>query len=140
MAYASKTSVSPEKSRLEIERTLKRYGASAFMYGTEGFQAVIQFKIKGWQIRFILQLPKQSNFRTVSQYEQAVRQRWRALLLVVKAKLESVESSITTIEQEFLPFIVCSDGTTVGDRLLPQLEQVALHGKPLLMLPPAGRS
>lgn len=137
MAYAAKTSVSPEKSRLEIERTLQRYGANAFMYGTEGFQAVIQFKIKGWQIRFILQLPKQANFRSMQQYEQAVRQRWRALLLVVKAKLESVESGITTIEQEFLPHIVCNDGTTVGDRLIPQLDQVCLSGKPLLMLPPA---
>ncbi len=140
MKFAAKTTVAPEKTRLEIEKTLKRYGADAFGYATEGIQSLIQFKIQKWQIKFILKLPSRSQFRNQSQYEQIERQRWRALLLVVKAKLECVDAGITTIEQEFLPFIVCSDGTTVGDRLLPQLEQVALYGKPLLMLPPAGRA
>jgi hypothetical protein len=33
--YASGTSVTQDRSRTEIEQTLVRYGASAFMYGTE---------------------------------------------------------------------------------------------------------
>jgi hypothetical protein len=33
MAFAEKTTVSSDKSRAEIERTLSRYGASSFMYG-----------------------------------------------------------------------------------------------------------
>jgi hypothetical protein len=36
MAYAANTTVAPEKSRAEIERTLRRYGADAFSYGYEG--------------------------------------------------------------------------------------------------------
>lgn len=32
--YAETTSVSSESSRGEIERTLSRYGASSFMYGS----------------------------------------------------------------------------------------------------------
>lgn len=35
MTYADNTSVSVEKSRGEIERTLGRYGATAFGYMTE---------------------------------------------------------------------------------------------------------
>lgn len=31
--YASQTTVSPDRSRAEIERTLSRYGATGFMYG-----------------------------------------------------------------------------------------------------------
>lgn len=34
MAYAENTSVSSEKSRAEIERTLQKYGADQFMYGS----------------------------------------------------------------------------------------------------------
>lgn len=30
--YANKTKVTPEKSRAEIERTLRRYGASGFRH------------------------------------------------------------------------------------------------------------
>jgi hypothetical protein len=39
-------------------------------------------------------------------WEQAVRQRWRALVLVIKAKLEAVESGITSFEDEFLAHTV----------------------------------
>ena len=35
-------------------------------------------------------------------HDQACRQRWRALLLVIKAKLEAVTAGISTVETEFL--------------------------------------
>jgi len=41
MKYAQHTSVSSERSRMEIERTLKRYGAKAFIYGWEEKHAKI---------------------------------------------------------------------------------------------------
>lgn len=54
-----------------------------------------------------------------------VRQRWRALLLTVKAKLEAVECGISTLEQEFLAFIVLPNSMTLGDWImenaLPQI-------------------
>ena len=37
-------------------------------------------------------------------WEQACRQRWRALALVIKAKLEAIDAEISTFEEEFLPF------------------------------------
>ena len=33
-------------------------------------------------------------------WEQVCRQRWRALLLIIRAKLEALESGITTLESE----------------------------------------
>jgi len=62
-------------------------------------------------------------------YEQNVRQRWRALLLSIKAKLEAVDAGISTIEQEFLPFVVMPDGRTFSDHVLPQIESIASTGK-----------
>ena len=41
------------------------------------------------------------------------RQRWRALNLAIKAKLEAVESGIVTFDQEFLAHIVGPSGQTV---------------------------
>ena len=41
--YASTTSVSPEQRRGEIERTLARYGATAFGYATTGAKAQVVF-------------------------------------------------------------------------------------------------
>ena len=54
-------------------------------------------------------------------WEQASRQRWRALALVIKAKLEAVAAGITTVEDEFLSHTVLPDGSTVGQWAAPQL-------------------
>jgi len=126
--YASNTSVSVEASKAEIERTLQRYGATSFMTGWDAERAVLGFVIADRQIRFVLQLPDRNakvfthhsrGARTataaLAAWEQACRQRWRALALVIKAKLEAVESGITTIEDEFLAHTVLPGGSTVGD-------------------------
>ena len=49
-----------------------------------------------------------------SAWEQACRQRWRALLLIIRAKLEAAEAGISTLETEFLANIVLPDGRTAG--------------------------
>jgi hypothetical protein len=48
--YAAQTEVSSDRSRSEIERTLRRYGATAFAYGWEGNRAQIGFKLADRQI------------------------------------------------------------------------------------------
>jgi hypothetical protein len=138
--YAAKTTVSVERSRAEIETTLTRYGAEQFMYGWDQGGALIAFVVRTdsgqrRQVRFQLPLPSRDlrefthhsrGARTATEserlWEQACRQRWRALLLVVKAKLEAVETGIATFEDEFLAYIMLPDGRTVGGWVGPQLE------------------
>lgn len=142
MAYAEGTSVSPERSRAEIERILARYGADAFSYGWEGERAIVAFRAHGRMIRFNIQLPDREQFRRTPsgrrtrsdsqvhvEWEKAQRQRWRALALVVKAKLEAVESGITTFEEEFLAHILLPNGTTVGETVRPDIELAYETGK-----------
>ena len=99
--YAANTDVPADRSKAEIERTLARFGADGFMYGWEQTRAVIQFRANERFIRFIVELPDRSEFlltpsrkqrRSPAQaeaaYDQAVRQRWRALALVIKAKAD----------------------------------------------------
>lgn len=133
--YASGTSVSVEASRSEIERILRRYKADAFMYAAEADRAMIQFRIGLRQVRFLLVMPDPKDreftqhsrgYRTPAAaenlWEQACRQRWRALALVIKAKLEAVAAGITTIEDEFLAHTVLPSGQTVGQFIEPQLQ------------------
>lgn len=153
--YAEHTQVSSDKSRAEIERTLGRYGASGFMYGWQQGYAVVAFEMAGRRIRFDLPMPDRQSAqftktetgreRSASQaekaYEQAVRQRWRALHLVIKAKLEAVESGITEFEEEFLAHIVLPGGDTVGRWMLPQVQRAYETGDmPALLPTPGGES
>jgi hypothetical protein len=150
MKYAETTTVSSEKSRNEIERTLARFGAKGFLYGWLDKSALIMFEMDGRQIKFILPLPdrglkefthtpNRSTLRTEKAaneaYEQAVRQKWRALALVIKAKLEAVESGITVFEDEFMAHIVLPDGQTVGSWMRPQIARAYEIGTMPALLP-----
>lgn len=66
--------------------------------------------------------------------EQAHRQKARALLLVIKAKLESVESGVETFEQAFLPNVVMADGATVYERIAAPIADEYRTGAPRVML------
>lgn len=135
--YAESTTVSTEKSRNEIERTLQRYGASSFAFGMDGNKAAVMFQVGGRRVRFILTLPAHDEKRFTmhsrgrrapeaarDQWEQACRQSWRALALVIKAKLEAVAAGITTIEDEFLAHTLLPDGSTFGQWAKPQIDEV----------------
>ncbi|HWF01594.1 MAG TPA: hypothetical protein VG248_17460 [Caulobacteraceae bacterium] len=65
--------------------------------------------------------------------EQACRQKWRALALVIKAKLEAVSAGITTVEDEFLAQTMMGDGRTVGEVVQPQLEEHLRVGGPVTL-------
>ena len=152
--YASKTTISPEKTKAEIESTLRRYGADQFIQGWEPGRGLIGFRVNGLPVRMLLPLPEFNDFEFYERklkygtrrerrskeaqknaFEQAERQRWRALLLVIKAKLEAVEAGITTIEQEFLANMVLPDNSTVAESLLPRLHSAVIEGKMPPMLP-----
>lgn len=150
--YARTTDVSSSKSRDEIERTLSRYGADQFIYGWSEDRAIVGFRMCGRQVKFLLPMPdradrefthhskgKRSDSAAANAYEQAVRQRWRALALVIKAKLEAVESGITEFDDEFMAHIVLPDGQTVGTWMRPQIESAYERGDmPALLPAPTG--
>lgn len=148
--YAENTSAPSERSRAEIESTLRRYGATGFMYGWDEDRAVVAFKMHDRQVRFLLPMPDRTSRefthtpaknqpRSIAQaeaaYEQAVRQRWRALALVIKAKLEAVAAGITEFEDEFLAHIMLPDGSTVGQFMRPQVAIAYERGDMPKLLP-----
>jgi hypothetical protein len=151
--YAQNTSVAVEKTRAEIERLLIRYGATGFAYGWSGSRSVLQFEARGRHIRFELPMPDRKDRaithtptgieRTPSNayksWEQAQRQRWRALKLIIQAKLEAIESGIVSFEDEFLANIVLPDGSRLGAWAGPQIER-AYESSDMHALLPGGSS
>jgi len=85
-------------------------------------------------------MTKQRIQRTPAQVKPALaaeeRRRWLALLLVIKAKLEAVESGIITFEEEFLAHVVMPDGRTVLQHVQVPIERAYIEGhvRPLLGL------
>jgi len=147
--YAKGTTVPVEKSKTDIEKALMRWGATGFMFAWEEGISLVAFKYNGLQARIPIPMPDRDGVSIIKTsagyarnpteqkkvYDQAVRQRWRALLLMVKAKLEAIESEITTFEQEFLPYIVLPDGRSVADSLMPGIYGALESGHMPPMLP-----
>jgi hypothetical protein len=121
MSYATGTEVNVERSQVDIERLVKSKGAQRFYRGSDEERAMIAFELANRKIMFELSLPQPADFATVKvgrrtakatpqqterMIEQALRSRWRALMLCVKAKLVSVETGIETIEEAFLAQII----------------------------------
>lgn len=134
--FAGATEVPVYKSKADIEGLLTKYGAEGYHSGWQaastddpGWDA-IEFLWKNRQIRFriprpSLNDPKVCTYKGPKQgdwIEQLNRQRWRILMLVIKAKLEAVASGVSVFEEEFMPFIVTESGRTIGEILLPRLQ------------------
>lgn len=148
--YARDTKVSADRSLAEIKRTVERYGASAFGFAQDGDRAMVQFKADARLVRFVINMPDRDNDEFVltdtgrdrsetsafAAWEKSCRQRWRALALVVKAKLEAVESGITDFDREFLAYLVLPDGSTVADNALPAVATAYETGRmPVGLIP-----
>jgi len=142
--YAQSTKVSVSSSVQQIEGLLKKYGATSFAYGddSDAGSAMVCFKLTDRQVRLTLPIPRLQEFRKTEsrgivrsdaemrvQWEKSCRQRYRALLLIIKAKLVAIEDGITTLEREFLADIVTPSGETVSQVLAPQLRSMYERGQ-----------
>jgi len=146
MSYAENTSVPVAKSRAEIERLLQKHKCSKFMAGVDNdvHRATVQFQAHNRIVKFEISLPdpKDPKYRRIKNsylqrtasgiekvVEQEERTRWRALLLVIKAKLEAVESHIATFEDEFLAHVLLPNQQTVAEYIGPTIAQIYETGR-----------
>jgi len=143
MAYAENTSVNSEQSRAEIERILVRYGADEFAYMNTANQAAVMFKAFDRRVQFVLPMPDRNDRQFThtevrntprsekakrEAYEKAIRQKWRALALCVKAKLEAVDAGITTFEDEFMAHIILPNGKAASEFVRPAIAKAYESG------------
>lgn len=155
MAYAVGTSVSLVNSLAELERVVRKAGFHSFMQGVADDRIVIAFSsAEGRQVRFIVPvmaigddllahmtaLSRSYGARQPRNHDEAWqqhrRQLGRALVITVKAKIESIEAGIETFDDAFMSQLALPDGSTVGARVRREMAQIEASGKvPPAMLP-----
>ena len=143
--YARDTSVSVERTEAAIKKMILRYGATSILCGWSESEnmALVGFQFSGLPIKILLPLPdKNSDEFTLTgtgrernenaafkAWEQACRTRWRALLLIIKAKLEAIEIGMTTAEKEFMADLVLPNGDTMFTLVESQIQKIITGGK-----------
>jgi hypothetical protein len=147
MAYAEGTTVDTGKSRIEIERLLQKNECSHVGVMHEPGCATVYFQRKGWQVQMRVAIPRPEDGpkgykHRAGRYwndadrkewaEQKGKERWRQLLLVLKAKFTALEEGVETFEQGFFAYLVVG-GQHMGDRLLPLVRQAQEKGTQLLL-------
>lgn len=153
--YAAETTVSTDASIAEIRKLCRRYGAAEFMHAEGDRDAAISFTMKDRRILFRLRMPdpnarefthtpERGKARTASaateEWERACRSRWRALALVVKAKLEAVEIGIVSFDDEFLGhFVMPGTSVTFGEAVKEKLIEAHRDGAMTPLLPFLGK-
>lgn len=124
--YAEGTKVTVEASRGEITGILAKHGVQrmGWMGGPEGDQ--LMFELAGGSYRLDIRKPTLAEVREMypnaydhqAKLDAEWRRRWRANVLLLKAKLEFIDSGDTTIERELLPYRLLKDGSTVESLIL----------------------
>ena len=153
--YATGTKVDAERSRSELDSLLEKHGATSrgIAVDDERGMAVVGFRLGGLSYRLEVPMPvpekpkagaEPRGWNTVwcqaerdawvdKQWRQKCRERWRAILLLTRAKLEAVKLEISTVEREFMPSLVLDDGRTVYEAIGQRIH-VALSTRQPLML------
>jgi hypothetical protein len=80
--------------------------------------------------RLLVKHEKAETERAATWIEAEERRRWRAQLLLVKAKLEMIATGDSTVEREFLADMLMPNGKTVGSQALPALAESYRTGAP----------
>lgn len=148
--YARNTKVPVFRSGDEVRALLVKYGATRFVQGEdlEAGEVRLAFEMEGRQIRMTVPMPKPEDFsergnwsnqygegqKKESAYSRACAQRWRAIVLLVRAQLEAIECGAVTFDHAFLRDIVMPNGRTVGETIEPELSRALATGElPALM-------
>ena len=121
--YAEGTTVTVESSRGEITGILVKHGVTRMGWSSEPEGDTLMFSLSGFQFRFEISRPTWAEIS--GRYAQPWRideakalaaewrRRWRANVLLLKAKLEFIESGDSTLTRELLPYAVLNDGRTL---------------------------
>jgi hypothetical protein len=127
--FAEGTKVSVESSRGEISGILAKHGCMRMAWATEPRGDTLQFELDDKQFRFAMKRPTAEEVRARDGHEYTYphnvdwelkaeaewRRVWRANVLLLKAKLEFIDGGDTTLEKEFMPYLVMKGGRTLGD-------------------------
>lgn len=123
--YAEGTTVTVESSRGEITGILAKHGVVRQAMASEPERDILQFELAGRRFQLVIDRPDLATVRRMypnAYNEQAKldgewRRRWRATVLLLKAKLEFADGETSTIERELLPYMLTASGQTIEEAI-----------------------
>lgn len=153
--YAAGTSVPVERSKVELDTLLGKHGAGqrGIMHDEAAGTAHVVFVLKGLKYKLELPMPTPADLERQAPrraagwsgwtperrqawvrraWEQACRERWRGVVLLIKAKLEIVRMGVSTFEREFLADLMLPDGKTAHQTIAPYMRAVLADGYTVL--------
>jgi hypothetical protein len=146
-AYAEKTKVTVEKSRIELDALLGKNGAKQRGIAVDEAvnRAIVMFTLndRRYKLEIPLPFPPTGNAATVRllrRHAQESRSRWRAMVMLLRAKFESIRLDISTPEDEFLSALVLPNGETAGQAVGQYMTQLIKAGYQGPMMLPAHRA
>lgn len=141
--YASGTSVTVDRSIVQIRQLVLRFGADKFAFAAGKKTATVAFSYQGRPVKFDLVIPDQDDLRfqatptgrarsnpraAFDAWERECRARWRSLHLLLKALFVAIEEGLLDFDRAFMHDIVMPDGCTVGQKLLPVVQEAVSRG------------
>src|SRR5262245_41391127 len=131
--YAEGTTVSVDSSRGQITGILTAHGVKRQAWASDEEKGdTLHFELAGYQFRFFIEKPTAQSLYDQwmrdghstkwlpndNQVAAEWRRRWRANVLLLKAKLEFAEGEASTVLRELLPYAVLKDGRVLEQAIL----------------------
>jgi hypothetical protein len=120
---------------LEAEHTLERFGAKRTMSYKDERVWVLAFEAGTRRFKLAFPRPKKTWDMSNAALGQAERERWRGIVLYLKATLTAVEAGFITLEDAFLAHTMLPDGGTMGEWAGDQLDEAMRAGQIPALLP-----
>jgi hypothetical protein len=141
--YAEGTTVEVRSSQAEITGILMKHGVIRQAWASEPEGDMLQFELAGHQYRIRIERPTTESLHaqwiadgkpptttkylpSESQVNAEWRRRWRANVLLLKAKLEFAEGDDNAVVRELMPYALMTDGRTREEHIVSGDPKIAL--------------
>jgi hypothetical protein len=126
------TRVSVSQTHEDIRRLLDKNGGTSVTF----VSATLPERIEGFgcAVVVIRIVAKPKQMKNPESQAQELRRIWRVLFFHMKAVFEAANSGVLEFRELIMPYIVTKDGRTVGEHILPALDE-AITGNPERLLP-----
>lgn len=151
--YAESTSVPVSRSRGEIDRLLRDWGAKGLQWSDDFERGVVMLRFlwhfdgQDYMARFSLHIPTHAELKKEAvlkngKFSESKMQKLqndvgkrehRLLLLFLKAALNAVQDGLIPAEVLFLPFLEGKDGQTVAEIAIPRMKGLLAGSASLLL-------
>lgn len=115
--YVHGASVTSSAFQKEIRAMLTAAGVRDVSFASDHERPCLRFHSLTREFRLVLPAPRTAPGSKAGQ--EATRQCWRLLSVLVRAKLDAVAAGLVTFDQEFLAYVVVPGGGTVFQATAP---------------------